>query len=865
MQAHHLTLRCTPDGRLLLEGKEADWLTFLADALPVGADAALSWAHQFGRVLLNRLCQVRDLAQLTAADASVLKDFVARLPPLAGAEYVTVEVLASHWQHLVEQVTQRALGDLDGWILTLGEEWRGIGRVMFHLAENKNDAQKPFAFLATFAERVSADGRVQHLPLARALQRYSAAQDESALAAILEPVRRAAGRCAWVADLLESKRLFQALAWTPEDAYPLVRELSCIQDCGVLVKVPDWWEAGRPARPVVQVVLEQQKSSSVGVAAMLSLRLSIALNGETLSADELEKIRAAKSGLVTLRGRWVEINAERLDQVLEHWQRVQRMHEEVGLSFHQGMRYLSGYDAGPSAASETGTASITDVAPWQSINAAEDFTSLLQTMRDGGGVSVPEGLCATLRPYQVSGFEWLWTMQELGLGACLADDMGLGKTLQVIALLLKLKQTGAATPALVVCPASLIGNWRSELRKFAPALAVRVAHGAESTASGEVNADDVVLTTYTTLTRAAALTSVNWDIVILDEAQAIKNAATQQTSAVKRLRSRARIALTGTPIENRPSDLWSLFDFLNPGLLGSAVAFAGRLRALESERGIDYGPLRRLLQPYLLRRMKTDKRIISDLPTKIDVKERCSLTRRQAVIYSRLVEELRRVLNDDAVDGFQRRGQVLGFLTKFKQVCNHPSHYSGDGRYDAADSGKFARLAELAAEIGERQERLIVFTQYQEMCAPLAAHLEAVFGRGGLVLHGGTPVTDRQRLVERFQSPDGPPFFVVSVKAGGTGLTLTAANHVIHFDRWWNPAVENQATDRAYRIGQRRTVVVHKFVVAGTLEERVDQMLAEKQTVANELLETDESLPALTEMSAEQLLQLVALDIETIS
>jgi SNF2 family DNA or RNA helicase len=304
---------------------------------------------------------------------------------------------------------------------------------------------------------------------------------------------------------------------------------------------------------------------------------------------------------------------------------------------------------------------------------------------------------------------------------------------------------------------------------------------------------------------------------------------------------------------------------LNPGLLGSAVAFAGRLRALESERGIDYGPLRRLLQPYLLRRMKTDKRIISDLPAKIDVKERCSLTRRQAVIYSRLVEELRRVLNDDAVDGFQRRGQVLGFLTKFKQVCNHPSHYSGDGRYDAADSGKFARLAELAAEIGERQERLIVFTQYQEMCAPLAAHLEAVFGRGGLVLHGGTPVTDRQRLVERFQSPDGPPFFVVSVKAGGTGLTLTAANHVIHFDRWWNPAVENQATDRAYRIGQRRTVVVHKFVVAGTLEERVDQMLAEKQTVANELLETDESLPALTEMSAEQLLQLVALDIETIS
>jgi non-specific serine/threonine protein kinase len=337
--------------------------------------------------------------------------------------------------------------------------------------------------------------------------------------------------------------------------------------------------------------------------------------------------------------------------------------------------------------------------------------------------------------------------------------------------------------------------------------------------AAELKQYDAVLTTYGQLQRSEFLLTQEWDLAVLDEAQAIKNPATLQARCVKKLSARARVALTGTPIENRPGDLWSLFDFLNPGLLGTAAEFSEATRRMSSAPE-GYGPLRKLVGPYLLRRLKTDRRIISDLPDKIEMHAPCVLTKKQAILYGRLVAQLKEDLHNETLDPYQRRGLVLGYLIKFKQVCNHPSHWSGDGRFAAGDSGKFTRLVEICAEIAARQERCLVFTQFREMTAPLAQLLAGVFGRQGLVLHGGTPVGQRQKLVEVFQETGGPPFFVLSVKAGGTGLTLTRANHVVHFDRWWNPAVENQATDRAFRIGQKRNVLVHKFVCTGTIEGR---------------------------------------------
>jgi non-specific serine/threonine protein kinase len=369
---------------------------------------------------------------------------------------------------------------------------------------------------------------------------------------------------------------------------------------------------------------------------------------------------------------------------------------------------------------------------------------------------------------------------------------------------------------------------------------------------------DLVITSYGSLSRIAWLGTKSWRLVILDEAQAIKNPAAKQTRAVKALKADTRIALTGTPIENRLGDLWSIFDFVNPGLLGSAKQFSNFVKRLAERPHNPYAPLRDLVRPYILRRLKTDRSIIADLPDKTEVKAFCSLSRKQAALYAEAVEDLTRRL--EQVDGMRRRGLVLAFLMRLKQICNHPSQWLGDGAWAEEDSGKLARLRDIAEVISARQEKALVFTQFKETTAPLAAFLGSVFARPGLVLHGETRVGKRKDLVRRFQDDEDVPFFVLSVKAGGVGLNLTAASHVVHFDRWWNPAVENQATDRAFRIGQTRNVLVHKFVCQGTVEERIDHMIESKKQLAGDFLQGGAELQ-LTEMNDEELLKLVSLDL----
>ncbi len=871
-----LALVCTPSNSLVLHGDAespmekrllAAWqcsaaagLIFLAtDALREQVEPPLAWVRSWAQRFLARLCQTRDAnAADLPADAA---EFAATVPPMLGAEYVCEATLIELWQSLAVHVANVSGGDLEAWLKQHGDVWHLVGRVTFHLAENKRDQERPFAFLATFTEKVSSAGKLQHLPLARALQMYASAKDQAALNALLAPVRASAERSALVKSLLESKQLFQALAWTPMEAYRFVRELAVLQECGIVTKVPDWWKAGRPSRPTVTVTIDAEKRSKLSVGAMMSFSVALSMDGEPLTPEEIAKIKASTSGLVTLRGKWVEIDREKLDQVLNHWQRVQALHANGAMSFHEGMRYLSGFGEQGSAIGLEGFADTS--IKWSEVIAGKDMAALLHQMRDPASMPVPQGLRATLRPYQVKGMAWLCFVRALGFGACLADDMGLGKTVQVIAMLLA--RTDPRAASLVVCPASLIGNWRAEFEKFAPSLRVLVAHTSVTSREALANAAfddfDVVITTYQNITRSDELRGHAWNCVVLDEAQAIKNPGTAQTKAVKLLQAQGRIALTGTPVENRPGDLWSLFDFLNPGLLGSASAFGETIKRL----GTNFAPLRQLVQPYILRRMKTDKRIIADLPDKTEVKAMCPLTKKQATIYTRLVEELKRTLADERLPPIQRNGLVLSFLVKFKQVCNHPSHWSGDAQFKPEDSGKFLRLTELCEQLAERQERALVFTQFQEMCDPLVQHLTQVFGRPGLMLHGGTPVKQRAKLVEQFQGDDGPPFFVVSVKAGGTGLTLTAASHVIHFDRWWNPAVENQATDRAYRIGQKKNVLVHKFVVPGTIEERVDRLIEEKKALAEDLLGSGAGAEKmLTDMNADELLRFVALDVASV-
>jgi non-specific serine/threonine protein kinase len=398
-------------------------------------------------------------------------------------------------------------------------------------------------------------------------------------------------------------------------------------------------------------------------------------------------------------------------------------------------------------------------------------------------------------------------------------------------------------------------------------LRVLVAHGSEHApdelpglVDGESADTDVVITSYGTLPRLPALQRRSWDCVVIDEAQAIKNPGTGLARSVKQLQGRVRLALTGTPVENRLADLWSIFDFCSPGLLGSAREFTAFVKRLEARSHDAYGPLRALVRPYVLRRLKTDKAVIADLPDKTEMRAFCALTRKQAALYQDAVAGLGREL--ETVEGIKRRGLVLSCLMRLKQICNHPSQWLADGAYAAADSGKFQRLAEIVEELAARQERALVFTQFREMTEPLAAHLARLYGRPGLVLSGETDVSRRKRLVDEFQAEAGPPFFVLSLKAGGTGLNLTAASHVIHFDRWWNPAVEDQATDRAFRIGQKRNVMVHKLVCRGTVEERIDALIEGKRALSRQVVESGGEV-ALTELSNEEILRMVSLDVKT--
>ncbi len=859
------------------EASAAEGLLLLAtDALTLPVPSSLIYWRDFGRVYLQLLCRTGGVdgqsVPLLPFAREELWEFVLEAPPMRGGEFLTSELLERLWSEFGELVVhESAASGLSGWLKSKNPLWHTVGRVTFHLAENKRDPSRPFAFLATYTHRLSDQGNPQHLPLARALQEYAGAKNKAALAGLLAPVQLASEKSALARELLETRRLFQPMGWTPHDAHRFLCDIPLFEESGLLVRVPNWWKGGRPARPQVNVRIGEKPSDLVGLEALMDFSVEVALEGERLSADECRQLIAAKEGLVLLKGKWIEIDGDRLNQVLEHWKRIEK--GEDGVSFLEGMRLLAGLGHGkygdPLAQPEN--------CEWSQVIPGEWLRKTLDAMRDPSvieGFDPERDLRAPLRGYQREGVRWLWFMARLGLGACLADDMGLGKTIQTLALLLQLKRETtpgqSVVPSLLVAPASLLANWKNEIARFAPTLDVFFAHPSESPPQTlkEVVADpartlsgkDLVITTYGLLMRLPSVRQMDWRLVVLDEAQAIKNPGARQTSAVKELRAQARIALTGTPVENRVGDLWSLFSFICPGLLGSAAEFGRAIKRLSDNHGRHFAPLRNLTRPYILRRLKTDKSIISDLPDKTEVTAWCVLSKAQAALYQQSVQELAEKL--ETATGIQRRGLVLAFLIRFKQICNHPSHWLGDGAFDPAESGKFTRLSELGEEIAARQEKSLVFTQFKEMTGPLETHLERIFGRSGLVLHGATPVKERQRLVERFQQDGGPPFFILSLKAGGTGLNLTAASHVIHFDRWWNPAVENQATDRAFRIGQKNNVLVHKFVCRGTIEERINGLLEEKKSLATELLEgAGENL--LTEMPDDELLRFVALDLKS--
>ena len=658
----------------------------------------------------------------------------------------------------------------------------------------------------------------------------------------------------------------EACPLTVDEAYAFLREVGpLLEGSGFGVLVPPWWD--KPgARLGVRASLQTPATiSGQGILTMDTLvqfDWELALGDEPLTHEEFQRLAALKMPLVQVRGQWVLLQADQIEAAIAFWEK-KRKQADMSLRDALGLALRS------TASLAVGTDEEVGGLPLQGVEISGWLDDLLAQLEAGDRMqelSPPQEFVGQLRPYQVRGYSWLHFLRKWGLGACLADDMGLGKTIQAIALLLYERQIAenGVGPALVICPTSVVGNWKREIQRFAPELRVTVHHGGDR-AKGKAfvaaaQDHDVIISTYGLARRDVDdLVQVPWSDVILDEAQNIKNPQAKQTQAIRKLPAANRVAMTGTPVENRLSELWSIMQFLNPGFLGSQAGFRQSF-ALPIERYQDKPATERLkglVGPFILRRLKTDSAIIQDLPEKLEMKVYCNLSAEQATLYESVVQEsLARITS--AEEGIERRGVVLGSVTRLKQVCNHPAQFLGDGSALPDRSGKLDRLGEMLEEALSIGDRALVFTQFAEMGHLLQGYLQSLFGVEVLYLHGGTPQKQRDRMVARFQQErGGPPVFILSLKAGGTGLNLTAANHVFHFDRWWNPAVENQATDRAFRIGQTRDVQVHKFLCAGTLEERIDEMIESKKALAESVVGAGEGW--LTELSTDELRDMMSL------
>lgn len=783
-----------------------------------------------------------------------INELIHKAPYMIGGEYLT-----THWFHSIfEKLStffSKEIKNFNGRVEDYFKKYNSnihlSGRIFFHLVESKEE-DFPFAFLATYSSYISSSGQEKHLPLKNALIEYKDSNEE--MIKLLSTVNKASEKSKFVSDLVESGEIFHPIKLTAEDAYIFLKEIEIYEEAGILCRIPKWWRKKKSSSKISLEIGDENKSK-VDFDALVDFKANLYLGGEKVTAEEIRKLLLEAEGLSFIKGKWVEVDHKKLQKTLEAYEKARNYAKNNTMTVLEAMRFELEYKKEMEIEDKNLTVEVTN---------GEFLDTMLEKLskpEEIKPVTVNQTFNATLRKYQEKGLNWLYFMKKLGLGACLADDMGLGKTIQVIALLNQIKEKREKT--LIVLPVSLIGNWMNEIERFAPDLKYFVMHKSENKDLND-NSElfnegyDLYLTSYGMLSKFEWVKEVLWDNLVLDEAQAIKNPGTKRTKATKNINARFRIAMTGTPIENKLGDLWSLFDFLNPGLLGTRNEFKNLAKNIVRNHG-DYSQLKHVVTPFILRRLKTDKSIITDLPEKIEMKAYATLTKKQSVLYKKLVDDLIQVMESEE-EGIKRKGIILSSIMKFKQICNHPDQYLGQKNYLENESGKFKRLREIAEEIYEKRERVIVFTQFRETIEPLKEFLESIFKHKGHTLHGGTKVKDRKKIVDSFQGEEYVPFIVLSIKAGGVGLNLTKANHVVHFDRWWNPAVEDQATDRAFRIGQNKNVVVHKFITNGTIEEKIDQMIEEKKKLAEDVIAADQT-GAITEMNNEEILELIKLSV----
>ncbi len=879
----------------LNDAQTAERIAALVDAMPASARAIVdSWDHDGPRIIEGFLGAVIDAQARASLAANEMFDTVSSRDPLADGQIAWLHGLLGPAALVPAQATARTdiVRRVRHWIGALEErgesaEWRLLLRVREPVAsagENADTLEWIISFHLQDAEsgQLVVDGDEVWMLSGESLT-LEGKSLESPQDLLLAELARAARLYPALESVLDESEPTH-LRLSTKKAYEFLRQFRPILiEQGIGVQVPDWWDSPT-GRLGARLRIDSESLDSMidtgdgsaaiagpqlGLSTLVSYHWEIAIGDTTLSLHEFEQYASRDLPLVQIGGRWVEIRPEDVQAA------VRFIKENPGgqMQLSDAMRLAYGSDTRKTGIPVVGLEATGWVA--EVLGAGGDGARAAERIPD---IEPPADFQGTLRPYQQRGLSWLVFLERFGLGACLADDMGLGKTIQLLALLLHERQIASpghsVHPTLLIAPMSVVGNWIHEVRRFAPNLKVLVHHGLErltgDTLVARAQESDIVLTTYALAHRDRdTLHRITWGRVVLDEAQYIKNPSAKQSQAVRSFVADRRVALTGTPVENRLSELWSIMDFLNPGYLGGSAGFRKRF-SVPIERYRDQvrsRQLRGLVQPFILRRVKSDPAVVADLPEKLESREYAHLTSEQATLYESCVK---RMLADvEQSEGISRRGVVLAALIRLKQICNHPSQLLKDHDFnsghtpDPSRSGKCVRLLEMLDEVLAEGDQALIFTQFRQMGHLLAAMLERELDREILFLHGGTPQAQRQKLVDTFQQADGKrPILILSLKAGGVGLNLTAATHVFHFDRWWNPAVENQATDRAYRIGQTRTVQVHKFVVRGTLEERIDEMIESKTELAEKIIGAGERW--LTELDTDQLRDILTLRADAI-
>ncbi|MBN2259948.1 MAG: DEAD/DEAH box helicase [Clostridiales bacterium] len=848
---HYKNFQIDPFRELLILGLTEKRMT-ISEPLCYLRTIALLFVRKLSKRLDLEMIRDRISVQLEEWEINM---FLEKAPYLIGEEYLCKAWIRDFWKKInsaYNNMIRLYTGSVKSFLEKHNPHMHLVGRLFFHLEESEDD-ENPFEFYVTYSGYINENGIVKHLPLKNIIVEYD--KDIKRRDELLQPIKKVSYGSSFISRLFDTGEIFTSISMNPQEAYVFLKEIPIYEKAGITCKIPNWWK-NKAETLKMSITVGNNTIRSVNFAAIVDFDTNLYLGGEKIKAVELEKLLDETEGLAFVKGKWIEVNHKMLHEMLKAYENAQKILNTDELNIIDAMKIQLNIEKKLNVQKDMFEIEVKNGA-W-----IDSIVTQLTRPEKIEDIDCGDGFAGKLRNYQSKGLNWLYFMKNIGLGACLADDMGLGKTIQAIALLNQCKDRKKGK-SLIVVPVSLIGNWMNEIDMNAPTLRYCILHASENKNFVEdmnfLEDYDVYITSYGMLSKYNQFTDVKWDTVILDEAQAIKNPRTIRTRQVKKLNANFKVAMTGTPIENKLTDLWSIFDFLNKGLLGTTKEFSEFTKNLE-EHHVDYGRLKHIVSPFILRRLKTDKKIISDLPEKIEMKTYSNLSRKQVLLYDELVKDLK-IRFETSEGGIQRRGLVLSAIMKFKQICNHPDQYLKKSNYLEKESGKFERLREICEVIYKKRERVIIFTQFREITEPLKNFLEGVFKHEGLVIHGGTPIKKRNEIVEKFQGGhEYVPFMVLSIKAGGVGLNLTSANHVIHFDRWWNPSIENQATDRAFRIGQMKNVVVHKFIMKGTIEEKIDLMIEDKIKMSKEIISNNQ-IDLISKMDNEQLMDLFSLKI----